>query len=146
MTSLTIAVWVLAIEGFASIILLLAFLFGMKHELENTLKDTQSLLKTLEQKVSLLSNELDNTLKNTTEVTDSFKDTLKKTGNAIGIAGNLLPLFPLVSMQKSNNKERSFYGTLITVSEFVIAGIEGFKIFNAIFLKGGNKNGRRSRQ
>jgi predicted PurR-regulated permease PerM len=149
MTSLTIAVWVLVIEGFASVVLLFVFLVSTKRELENTLKETQSLLRTVNDKVNALSDELNNTLKNTTEITSNLKGTVRKTGDMLGATASALQFLPFMFIlaQRGKTKEKNTLHTaLINIGKFVFAGIQGFKIINELLVKGGKNNVRRERQ
>jgi|GEM_PF-5401386 len=146
MVSITVAVWMLVIEGFASVVLLILFLLFTKRELESTLKETQKLLQTLDDKVNTLSNELNNTLKNTTEITSNLKNTIRKTDTIIGATGNIMQLLPFFLTQKGDTKEKSTFNTLISVARFAIAGIEGFKLVNKMIARGGEGNGRRQRK
>jgi len=143
MVSITVAVWMLVIEGFASVVLLILFLLFTKRELESTLKETQKLLQTLDDRVNTLSNELNNTLKNTTEITSNLKNTTRKTGTIIDATGNIMQLLPFLLTQKRDTKEKNTFNTLISVARFVIAGIEGFKLVNKMIERGGEGNGRR---
>ncbi|MGB9694567.1 MAG: DUF948 domain-containing protein [Caldisericaceae bacterium] len=146
MTSIAVALWVLVVEGLVSVILLLVFLMSTKRELENTLKNTQQLIQTLDAKVNALSDELENTLKNTTELTANINNTVKKTGSIFSATGNVMQLLPFLLTQRSETKEKSAFSTLITIARFAVAGIEGFKIINKLIAQGGKNYGGRQRK
>lgn len=146
MVSVTVAVWMLVIEGFASVVLLIMFLLFSKRELESTLKETHKLLQTLDDKVNTLSNELNNTLKNTTEITSNLKNTVRKTDTTIGATGSIMRILPFLLTQKGGTKEKNTFNTLINIAKFAFAGIEGFKLVNKMIARGGEDNGRRQRK
>lgn len=134
MNSISIALWIIAVEGLFAVVILLFFLLGMRKDLSNTLKETQTLLRTLEEKVANLSNELNNTLKNTSDITYQAKQSLKKVDRFLTLLGGLELLVPLVAISRSskNTKESSVFSKIATFATLIASVQRGFNIYRKI--------------
>ncbi len=137
MLALTIALWVIAFEGLLAIVFMLVFLVNMKRDLTKTLENTQSLLKTLETKISLISDELDNTLKNTTEITSQAKKSVKKVDTVLTILGGVGILLPLLSLSRKDSEKGYKLSKLASLGSFLFAVRRGFNLYRQYARKEG---------
>lgn len=144
MDSISIALWVIATEGIILLIIFIFFLIAIRREASNTLKETQALLKTLENKVSLLSDELHNTLKNTTDITSHAKQSMKKIDGLLMLVGGAAIALPIISAaRKSKNKENSsnILGRLVSLGSFLVSVQKGFNLYRKFTRKEDKTNG-----
>lgn len=146
MNSIIIALWVIATEGIILLIIFIFFFVAIRREISNTLKETQTLLKTLENKVSLLSDELHNTLKNTTDITSHAKQSMKKIDGILMLIGGAAIAVPLISgARKSKSKENSssILGKLLSFGSFLVSVQKGFDLYRKFARKEDRTNGWR---
>lgn len=144
MNSISIALWVIATEGIIILIIFIFFLIAIRREASNTLKETQALLKTLESKVSLLSDELHNTLKNTTDITSHAKQSMKKIDGLLMLIGSAAIALPLIgAVRKSKNKESNsnILGRLVSLGSFLVSVQKGFNLYRKFARKEDKTNG-----
>lgn len=157
MNSVTVVLWIIAVEIALLVVALIIGLTIFVRKTRATLNDAQNLVKSLEERMDTLSKELDNTLKNTSESAVHLKKTLSNTEKATSFLNAVLPVFSLVLFWKgitlplpssvdvgeNKNKRNSVLSTISNIGKWIAAAWQGYALYNKYFkTRGGKKNGR----
>ena len=164
MSSIEVALWVIAVEIAVVVVAGVFFLLKFFKRTDATLSETQSLVKNLESKVDSIGKELEDTAKNATGATVHLKKTLENTEKATRFLNTALPIISLVllwrgisiplpskvSLGSSNStgkKEGGVMNTLNNIGKLALGITQGYSIYKKYFgSRGGERNERRKKQ
>jgi len=157
MSSIEVALWVIAVEIAIVVIAGVFFLLKFFKRTDATLSETQNLVKNLEEKVDNIGKELENTAKNATGATVHLKKTLENTEKATRFLNAALPIISLVLLWRgisiplpsrvyvkdnsSGKKEGGVMTTLNNIGKLALGITQGYSIYKKYF---GNRGGERS--
>jgi len=163
MSSIEVALWIIAVEIAVVVIAGVFFLLKFFKRTDATLSETQDLVKNLEEKVNSIGKELEDTAKNATGATVHLKKTLENTEKATRFLNAALPIISLVLLWRgisiplpsrvsvkdnsSGKKEGGVMTTLNNIGKLALGIAQGYSIYKKYFgNKGGERNERRKKQ
>ena len=156
MSSIEVALWIIAVEIAAVVIVGIFFLLKFFKRTDATLSETQNLVKNLEEKIDSIGRELEDTVKNASGATVHLKKTLENTEKATRFLNAALPIISLVLLWRgisiplpsrvsvksnsSEKKENGVFSTVNNIGKLALGVAQGYSIYKRYF---GNRGGER---
>jgi len=137
MGSLVVAVWILTGVVTGGAVFILLFIIKMRKSIENTLQETQNLLKKVEGQVDSIGENFGTTAENAKDATLHLRNALKNTEKTTAFINQIAPFASILLLlqgfnTRTDSKSRSLLNNIMNIGKIFVAIQQGFSLYRKI--------------